>query len=292
MPASLYAEAYPKRVPSMACAALAILLSLEMIGCGLADSTVEAEPSLSSTAQAVISSNKLSMNALSANGLAMNGINLNGLAMNGLAMNGLSTDTFHDWFNEDPVLREELMRYLVGCAVPEGETRTYLNPFTGISYTWTGELGLAPHWARGQPAREVEQQVVSACLAARVNAFGISVSISVLGLTALGQPVPYTAQELESHSVREACFFGNLFLEQGVYSANDGLSLAPGESSPRVCGLPDADGASQCPPMVYAGSCAQLCQPDPTQTYYTSCTYNGTTYLPITTRMRSQDITP
>jgi hypothetical protein len=38
------------------------------------------------------------------------------------------------------------------------------------------------------------------------------------------------------------------------------------------------------------GSCSTYCTKDSTNTFYTSCTYNGTTYRPITTRMKSSDI--
>ena len=41
-----------------------------------------------------------------------------------------------------------------------------------------------------------------------------------------------------------------------------------------------------CAPIQYAGNCRDLCQPDPTNTYYVSCTVGGKTYLPLTTRIQ------
>jgi hypothetical protein len=42
--------------------------------------------------------------------------------------------------------------------------------------------------------------------------------------------------------------------------------------------------------MQYVGSCSQYCTRDATNTYYTSCTYGGVTYRPITTRMKAADL--
>ena len=219
------------------------------------------------------------------NGLVLNGLVLNGLSLNGLSLNGLSTDAFKNWFNADPTLRNEIMKYVVACGVPSGESRSYTNQ--GTTYTWQGSLGLAPSWASGNAATTVEEQVVSACMAAHANKFGIHVTISMLGVNGAGNAIPYTSQELVTHGVREACFFGNLFDgSTGTFGANDGLSLASNESTARVCGL----SGSQCSPMAYVGSCSQYCTLDATNTFYTSCSYNGVTYRPITTRMKAQDI--
>lgn len=229
-------------------------------------------------------------NGLSLNGLSLNGLSLNGLSFNGLSFNGLSTTSFRDWFEADPTLHDEVMKYVVACAVPSGESRTYTNP-SGISYTWNGSLGLATSWSSGQTATTAEEQVVSACLAAHANKYSLHVTISLLGLDGVGNPIPFTSQELTDYSVREACFFGNLFDgSTGAFGANDGLSLASDESTARACGIPNSEGQSQCAPMAYAGSCSQHCTRDATNTYYTSCTYNGATYRPLTTRINPVDI--
>jgi len=61
--------------------------------------------------------------------------------------------------------------------------------YGGISYTWAGLLGLAPHWAAGEPIPENEQQLVSACLGAHANRYGAHVPISLLGQTADNTPL-------------------------------------------------------------------------------------------------------
>jgi hypothetical protein len=230
-------------------------------------------------------------NGLAMNGLAMNGLAMNGLAMNGLAMNGLASDSFGSWFQQSPELSHQVMKYLVRCAVPAGQTRTYTDS-AGTTYTWYGNLGLAPTWAGGSPATEAEQQLVTGCLGSLVNKYMRSVNVSLLGATASGQSIPYTSAELVDFSQREACFFGNVFNDTGVFVGNDQPLLSASKSSLRTCALGSTNSAtsSECPPLLHVGSCQASCQLDATGTYYTQCTRNGVTYRPITSRIRTQDI--
>jgi hypothetical protein len=234
-------------------------------------------------------------NGLSFNGLSFNGLSFNGLSFNGLSFNGLSTSAFNTWFQSNPALASEVMRYVVRCAVPAGQTRAYTAPSTGQQYTWSGGLGLAPSWASGAAATEEEEQVVSACLAAHANRLGETVSISVLGRNAAGSPIPYTSQELSAHSRREACFFGNLFNGEGLFVGAEREPMGPSESSSRACaGLfyNGSETTAPCAPMVYVGACTSVCTLDPAQPhYFQSCRPNGVTYhRPITTRLRVEDI--
>ncbi|HYO54883.1 hypothetical protein [Archangium sp.] len=253
----------------------AVLLLLATMACGPVDEAPERqEPA--SQAQEVKSTN----------GGTLNGLAFNGLAFNGLAFNGLNSGEFSSWFNQDESLAEVVMRYIVTCAVPDGETRTFTDGM-GRTYVWEGALGLAPDWASGQPANGTEQQLVSACLAAHVNKYGRSVAISVQGRDAHGQPIPTSQAELQEFSQREGCFFGNLFTPEGLFVGNDDTPLGEHESSIRACAL---GREGDCAPIAQVGSCAASCTPDPTNTYYTQCTRNGITYAPITTRIHPQDI--
>ncbi|NPC87153.1 hypothetical protein HPC49_54370 [Pyxidicoccus fallax] len=236
----------------------------------------------------------MSTNGLSTNGLSTNGLSTNGLSTNGLSTNGLSTNGFSTWFNQDTANSAAVMEYVVRCAVPAGQTRTFTNPATGTTYTWAGSLGLAPGWASGQVATQAEQEVVSACLAAHANKFGIHVSISVLGRSAQGTAIPYTSSELTTYGEREACFFGNLFDNTGSYVATDHAPLASTQSSSRACGLTWSASTTNCSPIVHVGSCSSYCTRayvnGDAQPYYAECSYNGKVYRPVTTRIRSQDI--
>ena len=124
--------------------ATAVLLLWTGAGC----SPIQEEsspPELGTAAQELVT-----LNGLAFNGLAFNGLAFNGLAFNGLAFNGLSTEAFTTWFGSDPAMSDMLMKYIVACAVPAGQSRTYRHG--GKGYTWQGWLGLAPDWASGSPA--------------------------------------------------------------------------------------------------------------------------------------------
>ncbi|WNG19754.1 hypothetical protein F0U63_37605 [Cystobacter fuscus] len=263
-------------------------------GCG--HSEVEPpgqEPGLSSTVENPLwSTNSMTPNGLIMNGLIMNGLSTNGLIMNGLMTSGLSSATFKDWFNANPEgYSSMVMRYVVGCAVQSGQGRTWTNPLTKVSYTWNGVLGLTPDWASGLPATEREQQLLTACLAAHVNKYGLQVLVSVQGLNAKGIALPRETNELTTFSVLEGAFFGNLAAGGSAYVCR-GSNLDGTQSSLRACGLASQDyGVSvECPPLVHVGPCAIYCTFDSTRTYYTQCTYGGKTYAPLTTRLRATDI--
>jgi len=271
--------------------ALALAL-VSTLGCG----SGETPQAVGVTGSALSAPNGLTPNGLAMNGLAMNGLAMNGLAMNGLAMNGLATTEFQSWFDQDPATTSSVMTYVVRCAAPAGKSYTFKSPTTGITYTWTGSLGLAPGWASGLPANVAEQQVITACLAAHVNKYGRQVNISVLGQGATGVPIPIGKRELSDFSQREGCFFGNLFDGEGIFVGLDHPIWDASYSSARACAFdifgegPSAD----CPPIDNAGLCALHCKADPTGTYYTSCgkfvSSVWKSYLPITTRIQPSDV--
>ncbi|WP_224361042.1 hypothetical protein [Hyalangium versicolor] len=266
--------------------ALAVMLLLAASGCGPAEE--EPEPfSPSTRSQELDSMNGLSANGLSANGLSANGLSANGLSANGLSANGLSAENFASWFATNPALSDMVMRYIVRCAVPAGETRSYTDPQTGQSYSWSGNLGLAPDWAAGAPATTAEQQVITACLMAHVNRYGLSIPISVLGRDAHGELIPYSIQELATLSVREACFFGNLFTDEGLFFGVDRLISSDSAYLTRACA--GMSSAQQCEPMQFVGACWLHCTPELLMPFYSRCTHNGVSYRAITTRMRVVD---
>src|SRR5260221_543347 len=184
-----------------------------------------------------------------------------------------------------------LMKYLVRCSLPAADVLTYTDP-NGQAWSWAGGFGLAPAWASGHAIPVNEQQLVSGCVAAHANKYGVHVPISVLGNSPDGSAIPYTDDELSTFSITEGCFFGNLFRKDGVFSGNDRtMSMTGNQSSLRACALPDMSGgsaSSNCAPIKYAGSCRDMCQTDLSGLYYTSCTVNGKTYKPVTTRIKPE----
>ncbi len=277
-------------------AATVLLGLVACIGCGPIEEPAATSPEgelLGEVEQALATDNGLSLNGLSFNGLSFNGLSFNGLSFNGLSFNGLSSPLFQDWFDGAPALRDEAMRYIVRCAVPSGQQRVFIHPATGHRYVWSGGLGLAPGWAQGAPATVAEQQLVSACLAAHVNTYGLPVRISVLGRTAAGVPIPLEKDELNQFDMSEACFFGNLFNGEGLFAGNDRNGLSAQESTLRHCGLSRTERGIDplCQPIQRVGRCEELgCRMDGNSKYYTRCTYNGVSYLPITTRIPDDEV--
>ena len=233
---------------------------------------------------------------VSTNSLTPNGLSFNGLSFNGLSNAGLSAASFTYWFNSNPVgLSDMVMRYLVRCAVPSGQSRTWTNPSTGRSYAWAGGLGLTPDWASGRPATELEEQLITACLAAHVNKYGVSMQVSLVGRDARGTALPTTSQELTGYPQREASFYGNLFRNEGVYVCKDPLlKLNSSQSTLRACSLESQvlGGSTGCGPLVIWGTCggSNSCKPDSSKQYYATCSYNGKAYKVLSARMRPQDI--
>lgn len=302
-----------RRVGPWAVLGLAVLLL--GVGCGPTEEPAMSVPSDSSPRAAATTQALATDNGLSVNGLSFNGLSFNGLSFNGLSFNGLSTAAFASWFRMDPELANRVMRYLVHCAVPAGEVRTHTAE--GRTYGWAGGLGLAPAWAGGAPATVLEQQMISACLAAHANKYNQQVPISVLGRRADGLTIPVTDEELKQYKWRESCFFGNLFSGEGVYVGRDKGRLKPRESSSRACSvvasrgdkedeaaeeLDDESSSEQdppedlelnrrrCAPLVYIGRCARHCVMDASKSFYASCTWNGVTYPSLTTRMDKRNL--
>ena len=181
------------------------------------------------------------------------------------------------------------MKYVVRCGVATGQSRTAT--INGVKYTWPGAFGLAPTWAAGSAIPLSEQQLITACLGAHVNKFGLNVSISVLGYDKNSVAIPPGSTEIKDYATREGCFFGNLFNGEGAMVGNDSVWGTPNSSS-RECAITTKanGGASLCLPMVFTDDCKTLCTLNAAKTAYTRCTANGKSYLSITTRILSADV--
>jgi hypothetical protein len=109
--------------------------------------------------------------------------------------------------------------------------------------------------------------------------------------TASGGVLSQAIGELTAYSVKEAAFWGNT-VNGEAYVCLDHTTWDASRSSARACGYDThASGASTaCPPIYQVGACNNFCTLDATKTYYTSCSYNGKAYEPLTTRLRAQDI--
>jgi hypothetical protein len=238
--------------------------------------------------------NGLSLNGLSANGLSANGLSANGLSANGLSSATLGTTKFRDWFNRDVALADMAMRYLVHCAAPSTKTISWKNSVTGITHSWPGGIGVAPKYAGGTPPTLDEQQLITGCVLAHVNKFGRKVSIAVEGRTATGAEIPWTQAEISTYANIEGAYFGNMFVSGGgLYACNDKMDQVPRSySSYRVCNFNywPAQAGDGCDPIVQLGVCSFKCNMDTTNWIaFKDCTWNGTTYKPVTVLVQHSD---
>ena len=103
----------------------------------------------------------------------------------------------------------KMLEYTVGCALPRG-VRAEID---GVFYN--GSLGLAPGW-RQNPLSGKERELVSSCLLARTNAFGVPVEISMRNAEdsqTTHKSLQAGAYERRRFSHFEGAFYGDLFSE-------------------------------------------------------------------------------
>ena len=204
---------------------------------------------------------KLSNGLKLSNGIdAANGIELS----NGTKLSNGITGPFYappagsaleQWIDVDPPMRKRILRYLIECALPSTVEVQIL--YRGqLEPLGRGVGNLGPGLQAGEMTL-TEQEKVSACLLARVNARGEVITIDMSGPMQDGQfdqpPAAGTPFLLP-----EGAFFGNLFAVEPVAyacSSVDGFELSEGFCPDRSCAL-DASGACNCGVMSFIGSCA------------------------------------
>jgi len=261
----------------------------------MALSACAGQPQVGATPEALLTSNGLTSNGLTSNGLTSNGMTTNGMTTNGLTTNGLTTNglasaDFLAWFEADAAVADMVMVYIARCALPAGESLSW--EWNGTAYAWDGVLGLAPAWGSGQAIPAGEQQLMTACLAAHSNKFGMHVPLSVRGPLADGASfIALEPGEDATFVEPEGCFFGNLFDGSGIYGGAFLAEWTADETNPRGCAV-ESGVPGDCPPIQHVGSCADSCAPAPGDgpTVYASCTVNGVSYLPVTTYLSAADV--
>jgi hypothetical protein len=128
---------------------------------------------------------------------------------------------------------QELITYMVECALPLGRSITKSDPVHGGFITFDGYVGLAPQWETGACGEDC-QQWVTACLLARSNALGQTRSIEMVAShPAIGsrrtQPFIYLFEE--------AAFHGNIFQNPPQSHACLGSGGVLSALQTRLCGL-------------------------------------------------------
>ncbi|WP_437967902.1 hypothetical protein WMF04_00775 [Sorangium sp. So ce260] len=274
------------------CARLAVFLVVPLVTTACIGAELDEEPeALLEEAESALESdngylpNALSLNALSLNALSLNALSLNALSLNSLPSNALSAI-------KDPgangAVSRELLRYVVSCALRADQTFSFSwTDSAGVSRpeVFRGDLGYAHWWATTPIGNNTYvQRQITACLAARMNWYGVSVRISLRN-----NEMPSTAAERTAFPVREGAFWGNMFgtaeplFLRACYSP---AGVTRARQLQRDCAaghlsVDPATGATtvqQCGPMTIVGSCDTICNgTDTVNGFYRGCLVNPAT---------------
>lgn len=113
-------------------------------------------------------------------------------ALDALANSPLSSASFAQGTTLGPLLVDAnaraFMHHLVACALTPAQSVSWTSP-GDEQYEWQGEHGLCPSWGSAAPSIAC-QELVSACLLSKNNAFGRRVTVSMRGDTLGGVPLP------------------------------------------------------------------------------------------------------
>jgi hypothetical protein len=149
------------------------------------------------------------------------------------------------------------LNYTVSCALNSNQSVTIqLGEQTVVL---EGSLGLAQSWAR-RGIDAADQEAVSACLAARLNFFGVQVQISIRGRGL----EPPSADEIAEYPLQEGAFWGNIFAEEPeLFACTNRANVQNSYANLRFCstGFPVPDGSTiSCGPLRNVGSCSARCE--------------------------------
>jgi hypothetical protein len=226
---------------------------------------------------ALVAANKLAANKLAANKLAANKLAANKLAANSLQSQQLMSTADG----------REVMSYVVGCALPTGQNLT-LQDLQGVSYTYPGWIGLAPAWTTRVPT-VAERRWVTACLLARTNLYGVTVSISMRSDT--NNALSWTGDEAQYYKSIEGAFYGDLFATTPALFACAAKDFAKttnqGIESTRACTHSTGGPTTACG-FTYTSWCGNAVDDLPPactdkSAPYGGCVGGGTTYSQVIT---------
>ncbi|WP_438015716.1 hypothetical protein WMF18_33300 [Sorangium sp. So ce315] len=246
---------------------------------------------LGASADALASGNALSYNALSYNALSYNALSYNALSYNALRPEAASA-------LKDPGeggdLFRTLVKYTVSCALTESQTfRFSWTDAAGATHdeVYHGELGLADGWGRG-PLDAAGKQIVSACLAARTNRYGVSVVIS---MRSHEKPLRHEvgSDERAAYPLVEGAFWGNLFAAKPYLRAcYNEAGVDQSRAALRDCAAGHVDGEGDvegCGMIEIVGACQDRCSKlHPPGQYHKDCVDpdSGKTRYVVTTALR------
>lgn len=220
----------------------------------------------------------LAPNAMIPNAMIPNALNPALLVTNALRPSSLSSVALAALQDPGPAgdLSRQHLLYAVGCA---------FDPTQSFSFSWTdsggiirnevywGILGLVPTWASKQ-LNSSGQRYITACLAARVNRYGMTVNLSLRGPTG---GLSLTSEEERAAFPRlEGAFWGNIYTATpSVHACHSTPDDENSRSHHRDCatGQLDANGTLvPCGIIQLAGDCSTACTTmNATNQFWSAC---------------------
>ncbi|MDI3290577.1 hypothetical protein [Polyangium sp. 15x6] len=266
--------------------ALLVISLGTLVGCGDAEGVYEEEEgTVEEVAESLVEENAIQPNAIQPNAIQPNAIQPNAIQPNALTPSALSPSSLAALQDSGQTgqMSRMFLRYAVGCALEPSQSFTVTWTDNDVVHTETyfGQLGLAPSWATG-PLDETGQRWVSACLAARTNWYGVTVTIS---MRAAHNAIKHAGVvEKYSYPREEGAFWGNLFaptpyLHSCVYVPNTGYV----RSVMRDCaaGHVGPNGIENCGMIERRGPCDAVCDPlDSNNGFRPKCVYDATVAPP------------
>jgi hypothetical protein len=277
------------------------LLSLtSLVGCADPTDSSDSEP-VDQAASALTEENAMIPNAMIPNAMIPNAMIPNAMIPNALTPGAIDPGALSSLVDagEAGALSRMFLRYVIGCAFDD--TQSFGFEWTdamGVTHreVYRGALGIAPQWASG-PLDPAGQQLVSACVAARTNFYGVPVLISLRsGQQPLSRP---SSAELGGYPLVEGAFWGNLFAPsprlRACYVGRDAANSRAWERDCAAGHLDGHGGTQSCGIIEILGDCADLCDPlDPAGQFFGTCRDPelGPTATVVTTALPIAVVTP
>jgi len=241
-------------------ASLGILALVLVSGC--AEGVDAGSEDVGEAEQALLANNSLTYNAITLNAITLNAITLN--ALDTYNLDEATLDALQD-IGQQGTMARMFVQYAVSCAFNSSQT---------FEFDWTdaygfgrheeyqGALAIAPHWAT-QALGTQGEEMVSACLAARVNWYETPVAISMRAPQGPLSSPP--SNELTAYPDVEGAFWGNLWADEPyIYTCYNSTTVANSRSHQRDCAVghlnPD-NSVSECGIIDIIGPCSDHCQP-------------------------------
>ncbi|MFT3765830.1 MAG: hypothetical protein QM820_09965 [Minicystis sp.] len=249
---------------------LPVLVGVNLLsGCAVEqygeDDVGEAESALLTTN--TLTTNTLTTNTLTTNTLTTNTLTTNTLTTNTLTTNGAGAPVLQALSLSTPEgeANRAVFHYLVTCALDPSQSVTYSYTDaqgTAHTVTETGAIGLASYWATG-PLDDQGKAYVSACIATRINYYGVTVDISLRAdIDVLSANT--TAYELGAYSYIEGAFWGNLFSDKPyLHSCYRDENVDHSRAAQRECAaghVRDDGRIEECGAIHIVGSCTNVCR--------------------------------